>query len=450
MKKLVWFVVALAAAAGAYALLRSRRVPETKYRTAIVDKGGVTQTVTATGTLSAVITVKVGSVVSGNVAVLHADFNKQVKKGDLLAELDPIPFQEKVDQAKAALDKAKVDVRNDAIQLRRQQALFDEQLAAQADLDQAQANYDSAVAAVGQAEASLAQSQTDLNNSKIIAPIDGVVVDREYDVGQPVAASFTAPTIFTIAQDLTKMQVSADVSESDIGMCKEGQTVRFTVDAYPDQTFHGVIGQIRLNATVNQNVVTYPVIINVANPDLALRPNMTANVTIDVAAVKDVLRVPNSALRFRPEEKDLGGGRGRPCRDADSGFARGARRPLGRRPWPGGRHEAVRQDGRRKQAAQGRADRVPACAGRRAEAGRDPAGSDRRPEHAGALGRPQGRRRRDRGPRDEQGRQLAVARLAGRRRPEVLTWPTTSSASRTSCASTRWARSRCGRSTASP
>ena len=311
MKKLVWFVVALAAAGGAYALLRSRHAPEPKYRTAVVDKGGVTQTVTATGTLSAVITVKVGSVVSGNVAVLHADFNKQVKKGDVLAELDPIPFQEKVDQAKAALDKAKVDVRNDEIQLRRQKALFDEQLAAQADLDQAQANYDSAVAAVGQAQASLAQSQTDLNNSKIIAPIDGVVVDREYDVGQPVAASFQAPTIFTIAQDLTKMQVSADVSESDIGMCKEGQAVRFTVDAYPDQVFHGTISQIRLNATVNQNVVTYPVIIGVSNPDLALRPNMTANVSIDVATVKDVLRVPNAALRFRPEEKEVAGA-GRP------------------------------------------------------------------------------------------------------------------------------------------
>jgi HlyD family secretion protein len=307
MKKLVWFVVALAAAGGAFALLRSRRTPEPKYRTAIVDKGGVTQTVTATGTLSAVITVKVGSVVSGNVAVLHADFNKQVKKGDLLAELDPLPFQEKVDQSKAALDKAKVDVRNDEIQLRRQKALFDEQLAAQADLDQAQANYDSAVAAVGQAQAALAQSQTDLNNSKIVAPIDGVVVDREYDVGQPVAASFQAPTIFTIAQDLTKMQVSADVSESDIGMCKEGQSVRFTVDAYPDQVFHGTISQIRLNATVNQNVVTYPVIIGVANPDLALRPNMTANVSIDVATVKDVLRVPNAALRFRPDEKEVAG-----------------------------------------------------------------------------------------------------------------------------------------------
>ena len=303
MKKLAWIVLALVAAGGTFALLRGRKAAEPKYRTAVVDRGDVTQTVTATGTLSAVITVKVGSVVSGNVAALHADFNKQVKKGELLAELDPVPFQEKVDQARATLEKAKVDVRNTEIALRRQKALWEQQLAPQADLDQAQANYDSAVAAVGQAKASLAQMETDLRNSKIVAPIDGVVVDRQYDVGQPVAASFQAPTIFTIAQDLTKMQVSADVSESDIGLCKVGQPVRFTVDAYPDQTFRGEISQIRLNATVNQNVVTYPVIIGVANPELALRPNMTANVTIDVAIVKDVLRIPNSALRFRPEEK---------------------------------------------------------------------------------------------------------------------------------------------------
>jgi len=307
MKKILGLVLLLAAGVGVAAFLKGRRAPEQKYRTVAVDRGNVTQTVAATGTLSAVITVKVGSVVSGNVAVLHADFNKQVKKGELLAELDPVPFQERVDQAKAALDKAEVDVRNNGIALKRQKALWDQQLAAQADLDQAQANYDSAVAAVGQAKASLAQAQTDLNNSKIIAPIDGVVVDRQYDVGQPVAASFQAPTIFTIAQDLTKMQVSADVSESDIGMCKVGQPVRFTVDAYPDQTFRGTIGQIRLNATVNQNVVTYPVIIWVDNPDLALRPNMTANITIDVATVKDVLRIPNGALRFRPEEKESAG-----------------------------------------------------------------------------------------------------------------------------------------------
>ncbi len=273
-----------------------------KYRTAKVDRGSVTQTVTATGTLSAVITVKVGSAVSGNVVALHADFNKVVKKGDLLAELDPAPFQAKVEQGQAALQKAEVDARNADISLRRQQALKDQGLAPQADFDQAQANADSAKASVAQAKATLEQATTDLRNSKIVAPIDGVVVDRQYDVGQSVAASFQAPTIFTIAQDLTKMQVSADVSESDIGMCKEGQPVRFNVDAYPDQTFRGTISQIRLNATVNQNVVTYPVIIDVPNPDQALRPNMTANVIIDVAVARDVLRIPNAALRFRPEE----------------------------------------------------------------------------------------------------------------------------------------------------
>jgi HlyD family secretion protein len=273
-----------------------------KYRTAKVDKGSVTQTVTATGTLSAVITVKVGSAVSGNVAALHADFNKVVKKGDLLAEIDPAPFQAKVEQGQAALQKAEVDARNADISLRRQAALKEQGLAPQADFDQAQANADSAKAEVAQAKATLEQATTDLRNSKIVAPIDGVVVDREYDVGQSVAASFQAPTIFTIAQDLTKMQVSADVSESDIGMCKVGQPVRFNVDAYPDQIFRGTISQIRLNATVNQNVVTYPVIIDVPNPDQALRPNMTANVIIDVAVAKDVLRIPNAALRFRPEE----------------------------------------------------------------------------------------------------------------------------------------------------
>ena len=308
MKKLIWVAVLLAAGAGAYFVLEGRKKAEPKYRTATVDKGKVTQTVTATGTLSAVITVKVGSVVSGIVAALHADFNKQVKKGEILAELDPTPFQARIDLSRAGLDKARVEVRNTEIGLRRQKALGEQGLAPQADLDQALANYDSAVASVAQAQATLEQAQTDLKNSKIVAPIDGVVVDRQYDVGQSVAASFQAPTIFTIAQDLTKMQVSADVSESDIGMCRVGQPVHFTVDAYPDQNFRGTISQIRLNATVNQNVVTYPVIIDVPNPDLALRPNMTANVTIDVAVAADVLRIPNAALRWRPEEKTASSG----------------------------------------------------------------------------------------------------------------------------------------------
>ncbi len=297
-------VVMLALAALVWTVGFRRKESTPKYRTATVDVGSITQTVSATGTLSAVTTVKVGSVVSGIVAALHADFNKQVKRGDLLAELDPVPFQARVAQGDAALDKAQVDQRNAEISLRRQTTLRQQGLSPQADFDQAQANHDSARASVAQARATLEQAQTDLKNSRIEAPIDGVVVDRQYDVGQSVAASFQAPTLFTIAQDLTKMQVSADVSESDIGQCKVGQPVRFTVDAYPDQTFRGTISQIRLNATVNQNVVTYPVIVEVSNPDLALRPNMTANVSIDVATVEDVLRVPNAALRWRPEENE--------------------------------------------------------------------------------------------------------------------------------------------------
>ena len=303
MKKIVWVVIVVASIGGVVLLLGTRRNSEPKYRTAKVDRGDVTQTVTATGTVSAVTTVAVGSQVSGIIAKLHADFNSQVKKGDLLTELDPTPFQEKVNAAQAGLEKANVDVRNTKIALERQKALKKEGLAPQADYDAAQANYDSARAGSQQAAATLKQAETDLKYTKIVAPIDGVVVARQYDVGQTVAASFQAPTLFTIAQDLTKMQVSADVSESDIGTVKVGQPVRFAVDAYPDRNFRGKVSQIRLNATVNQNVVTYPVIVAVDNPDLMLKPTMTANVAVEVARVRDVLRIPNAALRFRPEEK---------------------------------------------------------------------------------------------------------------------------------------------------
>lgn len=301
--KILWVVIVVVAAVGLYFAIAGRRKTEAKYRTAAVDRGDVTQTVTATGALSAVTTVQVGSQVSGIIAKLYADFNSRVKKGDLLAELDPTPFQEKIAQTKAALDKANVDMRNAQISLRRQTALKQQGLAPQADFDQAQANYDGARATVAQAQATMNQAATDLRNSRIVAPIDGVVVSRQYDVGQTVAASFQAPTLFTIAQDLSKMQVSADVSESDIGRIKIGESVRFTVDAYPERQFRGKVAQIRLNATVNQNVVTYPVIVEVPNEDLLLKPTMTANVTVDVATVKDALRVPNAALRFRPEEK---------------------------------------------------------------------------------------------------------------------------------------------------
>jgi HlyD family secretion protein len=298
---LVWTAVVVLAAGGAYfGLRRGKNDGEDKYRAEAVGRGDVTMTVTATGTISAVTTVQIGSQVSGIVAKLYADFNSPVKKGQLLAELDPTPFEAQVEQRRADLLQAEVQMRNAGIGFHRQETLLAERLASQADYDAAKANYDGGKAQVDQAQAALRQAETNLRYTRIVSPIDGVVVDRKYDIGQTVAASFQAPTLFTIAQDLTKMQVQADVDESDIGRVTVGQPARFTVDAYPEEEFVGRISQIRLNATVNQNIITYPVILEVSNPDNKLRPQMTANVTIDVANVKDVLRVPNAALRFRP------------------------------------------------------------------------------------------------------------------------------------------------------
>jgi HlyD family secretion protein len=272
-----------------------------QYRTEKVDRGNVVMTVTATGTVSAVTTVQIGSQVSGVISRLYADFNSRVKKGQLLAELDPTPFQAQVDQRRADVTQAQVQTANFKISFERQGRLLKAGLAPQADYDSAKAQYDGARAQVQQAAAALSQAVTNLKYTKIESPIDGIVVDRQYDVGQTVAASFQAPTLFSIAQDLTKMQVQADVDQSDIGRVRVAQLARFTVDAYPDEEFRGRIAQIRLNATVSQNVVTYPVMIEVPNPDEKLRPKMTANVTIDVAVVRDVLRIPNSALRFKPD-----------------------------------------------------------------------------------------------------------------------------------------------------
>ncbi|HUP49580.1 MAG TPA: efflux RND transporter periplasmic adaptor subunit [Thermoanaerobaculia bacterium] len=289
-------ILTLAGCAG-----RGRRSEQ--FRTEKVGRGTVTRTVTATGTLSAVTTVQVGSQVSGMISQLYADFNSRVQRGQLLAELDPTPFQAQVEQRRADLTRAQVEAANALLTLQRQQRLSESGLAADAELDAAKARFDGAQAQVSQAAAALSQAQTNLRYTRILSPIDGIVVDRQYDVGQTVAASFQAPTLFSIAQDLTKMQVQADVDQSDIGNVQVGQVGRFTVDAYPDEEFRGRISQIRLNALVTQNVVSYPVIIEVANPEERLRPQMTANVTIDVATVKDVLRIPNAALRFRPESE---------------------------------------------------------------------------------------------------------------------------------------------------
>ncbi|HVE72117.1 MAG TPA: efflux RND transporter periplasmic adaptor subunit [Thermoanaerobaculia bacterium] len=292
------------------------------YKTEKVDRGTVTMTVTATGTLSAVTTVQIGSQVSGVIARLYADFNSEVKEGQLLAELDPTPFQQQVEQRQADVTRAQVQTEDARIKYDRQRRLMEAGLTSQADVDAAKAQYDSARAQVQQASAALRGAQTSLKYTRITAPTSGVVVDKQYEVGQTVAASFQAPTLFEIAQDLTKMQVQADVDQSDIGRIKVGQFARFNVDAYPDEDFRGRIAQIRYNAQVNQNVVTYPVILEVDNPEGRLRPKMTANVTIDVSSVKDVLRVPNAALRFKPpqdENEKKTAGAGTSTRGGDAG-----------------------------------------------------------------------------------------------------------------------------------
>ncbi|HOC43169.1 MAG TPA: efflux RND transporter periplasmic adaptor subunit [Thermoanaerobaculales bacterium] len=346
LRRLIWLLLLALIVAAAVVLVVRRRaaVDDAAYRTSPVDRGDITMTVTATGSLSAVTTVQVGSQVSGIIRALYADFNTAVRQGQVLAELDPTPFQAQVEQRRADVVQAEVQLRNAEIAFHRQERLLASGLTSQAEYDAAEAAADGAEALVGQARAALTQSETNLSYTVIRSPIDGVVVSRQYDVGQTVAASFQAPTLFTIAQDLTRMQAEADVDQADIGRVHVGQVARFTVDAYPEDEFRGTITQVRLNATINQNVVTYPVIIEVANPDGRLRPEMTADVTIEVATVHDVLRVPNAALRFRPIEtgegpeaaaaagSPRGGGAGSPMQGPAAGPGRGGlqgQRPQG-------------------------------------------------------------------------------------------------------------------------
>ena len=320
------------ALAGALAGCKGGGDKAAQYRTEKVTRGTVTMSVTATGTVSAVTTVQVGSQVSGVIAQLYADFNSTVKKGQLLAELDPTPFQAQVEQRRADLTRAQVQTDDARIRYDRQRRLMEGGLTSQAEVDAAESQWKAARAQVQQAEAALSQVNTNLRYTKIISPIDGIVVDRQYDVGQTVAASFQAPTLFQIAQDLTKMQVQADVDQSDIGRVKVGQIARFNVDAYPEDEFRGRIAQIRYNALVNQNVVTYPVIIEVENPEGRLRPKMTANVTIDVASVQNVLRVPNAALRFKPPTEGGGDAMQKAARTGQGGPGGAAGQlPAGRR-----------------------------------------------------------------------------------------------------------------------
>lgn len=369
--KILLSIIALVSVAGLSAWTLLNGGNGTEYRTAAVERGDVAYTVSATGNPNAVVTVQVGSQVSGNIQALYADFNTRVKKDQLVARIDPQIFQARVDQAQANVEaarasvvnaqanlqkaqagiasavanqsnsraevlKAQVAVQDAQVKYERRQKLATEGVISREDLDTAQNTYNSALAAldaakaqqqaaadnvkaaqadaevsrtqlvsaqaqVKQAQAALEQSDLDLEHTYIRAPVDGVVVARNVDVGQTVAASLQAPTLFQIAQDLTNMQVDTNVSEADVGRVRVGQPATFTVDAYPGREFHGQVRDIR-KAPINvQNVITYDVVIGVANPDLKLFPGMTANVKILVDQHDNVLKVPNAALRFKPE-----------------------------------------------------------------------------------------------------------------------------------------------------
>jgi len=313
---------------------------EFKLETAKLDKGRLIAKVTATGTLSALVTVQVGSQVSGRVAELRADFNSEVKKGDLIAKIDPQLFQAAADQAGANLVAAQgnlAKVQAQAVDARRQaeraRALAEKKLVAQADADTAQSNADAAAAGVqaaqgtvAQARAALSQALVNLQYTDIRSPTSGTVISRNVDVGQTVAASLQAPTIFVIAEDLKKMQVDTSVAEADVGRLAAGMEATFTVDAYPTEVFRGKVRQIRNSPQTVQNVVTYDAVVDVENPELKLKPGMTANVTFIYAEKEDVVRLPNAALRFKPPPGLLADG-GRPGSAAAGGAAGGAAEP---------------------------------------------------------------------------------------------------------------------------
>jgi HlyD family secretion protein len=312
-RRWLWFLlipVILVAAV----FLRGRRAT-TRYLTVAVDRGDIVDVVGATGVLQAVITVQVGSQVSGTISELHADFNSRVTKGQVIARLEQSAFLARLNQAQAnvASARANVDRSQAAIDDAKQKydralELSKQDLVPQSDLESARATYQSSLAqhqankaAVKQAEAALHQAQVDLDHTVITAPVDGVVLARNVDVGQTVAASFQAPVLFVIANDLAHMQVNASIDEADIGRVRAGEDVTFTVDAFPEQEFRGRLEQIRLQPITTQNVVTYNTIISVENPRLRLMPGMTATVSVIVRSRTNALRVPSAALRFRPE-----------------------------------------------------------------------------------------------------------------------------------------------------
>ncbi|MGZ4967141.1 MAG: efflux RND transporter periplasmic adaptor subunit [Chthoniobacterales bacterium] len=286
----------------AFVLSRCGTSDASGFQTATVTRGPITQAVTATGTLNPVVNVQVGSQVSGNIQKLFADFNSNVKAGETVAQIDPATFQAAVTQAEGDLASAQAQLELARLNAQRTQNLFAQKNSAQADLDTAMANLHQAEAVVKIKQGALDKVKADLDHCTITSPIDGTVISRSVDVGQTVAASLQAPVIFTIANDLTKMQIDANVAEADVGVVAVDQEVDFTVDAFPNQTFHGKVVQVRNAPITVQNVVTYDTVIGVSNPELRLKPGMTANVSIIIAHKDDVVKIANAALRYRPAD----------------------------------------------------------------------------------------------------------------------------------------------------
>jgi HlyD family secretion protein len=303
MKRNVWILLAaglvLAGAAGFYSLRTG--TTEVKWRTAAIERGDLRQRISATGTLSALVQVNVGTQVSGTISGLFVDYNSKVTKGLSIAQIEPTLFQAAVEDAQANVAKADASAGDAKRQYERAKRLHEQKLISDQDLETAQVVTERAAGDLLSARAALSKARANLGYCTIKAPVSGVVVSRAVDVGQTVAASFSTPTLFVIAQDLTKMKMLAAIDEADIGQVQQDQKGQFTVDSFPDEQFKGTVSQVRLEPVVSQNVVTYNVQIDVDNPDLKLRPGMTASVSILTKMQSNVLKVPSAALRFNPQ-----------------------------------------------------------------------------------------------------------------------------------------------------
>ena len=310
MKKLskLWLVVAVViiVAIVAWALSGGKKEEQITFDTAAVAPANIMNSITATGTIEPVTSVTVGTQVSGIVSKLYVDYNSVVKKGQVIAELDKTNLMSQLNTAKTQLATAQSQLNYQTTNFNRYKTLYQKGLVAADDFDNAKLSYTQAKEQVASAKEEVQRAQTNLGYATITSPIDGIVLSKSVEEGQTVAASFSTPELFTIAQDLTNMQVVANVDEADIGDVKEGERVSFTVDAYPDDTFEGTVKQVRQEATTTNNVVTYEVVISAPNADLKLKPGLTANVTIYTAERKGVLSVPSKALRFTPQKETVG------------------------------------------------------------------------------------------------------------------------------------------------